>query len=565
MLKYVVVFLLLSIYQYKFISMDKPLKSRRMCLAFVISLIFAFVSVRGEFSYQVSPGVRSETRSPESMILQPPNEDDDQDELDSMQKTPWSYSQVLRQEERCSEKNLLACSTDCDHYKVHRKHGCCECFCSKNYLLVGSTECHRASWSKWSSWSECIKTKWGGLQTRERICKSRGREAAGSCAGRGSMSRTCSSVTGEFRIRKNVRHLTNEDTHDLIQAMTKFKKDKSKKGYMNIASWHGWPGRCPWYKMYKDHEDGHCSWHHHPLFLPWHRMIIVQFELGLQRYLKNKTLGIPFWDWTEKALDIPYLIRLPEIYDPILKKYVHNPFHGSFIPGTNHTYTRRRIWYPGVLMDNFFQRATTRALLSHDYSHFDRIISSYSHDQIHNCFCYKAPRITDPKNWCDYGMLATAFSAFDPTFLLHHSAMDRTFAMRRHLEKNARVSDWTSSRVTSQFLAVSVNISNPKKHSFEWPLAPFCNKSMNPETTTSKNKVWTLHRSYYNEQMFGYKYADFNLGKYSWRDLNMDFKYNNLKRKFWMDEILETKLGNLGKNFCDHPVFDKSSSCYFSC
>lgn len=35
----------------------------------------------------------------------------------------------------------------------------------------------------------------------------------------------------EFRIRKNLKDLSDEEFHDLLQAMTKFKKDKTKRGY----------------------------------------------------------------------------------------------------------------------------------------------------------------------------------------------------------------------------------------------------------------------------------------------------------------------------------------------
>nr|XP_039265052.1 hemocyanin A-type, units Ode to Odg-like [Styela clava] len=530
----------------------------------VLLLIFVSRIAFGWTKFDMEQFVSTDRRGSEPMILRPPEEDNNEVVNDN-QKTFWSYKEALYHGTRCREMNLLSCSVDCDHHKIYKEHGCCKCVCSKNYALFGSTECHRASWSKWSRWSKCIKSKWGGLQMRERICKSRGKKTPAVCEGRGSISRTCAPITGEFRIRKNVRHLTDEEMHDLIQAMTKLKADKSKKGFLNIASWHGFPGRCPWYKMYKGHDDGHCSWHHHPLFLPWHRLITVQFEMSLQRYLKNKTLGIPFWDWTEKALDIPYLIRLPEIYDPILKKYVHNPFHQTHILALNQTHTRRRIWYPGVLMEHFFQKATTRALLSHHYYHFDSIISTYSHDQIHNCFCYDPPRKTDPAGWCNIGMPTTTFASYDPAFMLHHSAMDRVLVMRRHLEEDAGVTDWTSSRIISAYPEVYHDYSNPMKHSFEWPLAPFCNKSMNPETTTSKNKVWTLHRSYYNEQLFGYKYADLNLGDYNWEDLKKDFKYNNLHRRFWNDEVFDTQIGRLGENFCSHPSYSKNSACYFSC
>lgn len=42
-------------------------------------------------------------------------------------------------------------------------------------------------------------------------------------------------------------------------------------------------------------------------------------------------MGIPFWDWTEEASDIPLLLRNVQIYDPILKKFVKNPFYETYI------------------------------------------------------------------------------------------------------------------------------------------------------------------------------------------------------------------------------------------
>lgn len=57
--------------------------------------------------------------------------------------------------------------------------------------------------------------------------------------------------------------------------------------------------------------------------------------LGLNQYMKNKTLGIPFWDWTEKHDDIPDLLRLSKIYMSDEKKYVTNPFHRTFIKMVN--------------------------------------------------------------------------------------------------------------------------------------------------------------------------------------------------------------------------------------
>lgn len=68
--------------------------------------------------------------------------------------------------------------------------------------------------------------------------------------------------------------------------------------------------------------------------------------------------------------------------------------------------------------------------------------------QIHNCYCYP------PVGLCDYGMLSTQYSSWSPTFLLHHSAIDRVFAMKKALEDIKGVSDWTESRVVGQYVKV---------------------------------------------------------------------------------------------------------------
>lgn len=37
--------------------------------------------------------------------------------------------------------------------------------------------------------------------------------------------------------------------------------------------------------------------HSGPAFLPWHRLMLLLFELQLQRVLGDDTVGLPYWDW----------------------------------------------------------------------------------------------------------------------------------------------------------------------------------------------------------------------------------------------------------------------------
>jgi tyrosinase len=37
--------------------------------------------------------------------------------------------------------------------------------------------------------------------------------------------------------------------------------------------------------------------HSGPVFLPWHRLMLLLFELQIQRVLSDATVGLPYWDW----------------------------------------------------------------------------------------------------------------------------------------------------------------------------------------------------------------------------------------------------------------------------
>jgi tyrosinase len=44
--------------------------------------------------------------------------------------------------------------------------------------------------------------------------------------------------------------------------------------------------------------------HSGPAFLPWHRLMLMLFELQLQRVLDDDTVGLPYWDWAADG-DLP--------------------------------------------------------------------------------------------------------------------------------------------------------------------------------------------------------------------------------------------------------------------
>jgi len=61
------------------------------------------------------------------------------------------------------------------------------------------------------------------------------------------------------------------------------------------------------------------------------RLHIFSFA-GLHKHMKNKHLGIPYWDWLEDGWNnLPELVKDSYVFDPILKRYMKNPFYRTYL------------------------------------------------------------------------------------------------------------------------------------------------------------------------------------------------------------------------------------------
>nr|XP_026690153.1 hemocyanin A-type, units Ode to Odg-like isoform X1 [Ciona intestinalis] len=471
------------------------------------------------------------------------------------------------------------CWVNCEQDQVGYSDHCCRCVCRRGFALgTDRRSCIRVSWTPWESWTPCLSTEWGGLETRSRRCRTKhATDATGRCVGAGSQSRTCSRITKTFIIRKNIRSLTEEETFDILQALARFKQDNSTNGYTNIISWHGWPYRCPWNKKFPGHKDGHCSWHTDLRFCAWHRLITLQLEMGLNKYLRNKTLGIPYWDWTESDWDdIPFYFRNITIHDPYINQTYPNPFNPSVMPGHKPingipypVHAQRGMSISGLLASNYMLRGTIRSLLANNYQFFDLQLEQNPHNQIHVCFCNETQIVnaTSKKKRCHYGMPTTPYAAWDPAFLLHHSQMDRLYALYRLLREKLGIQDWTQERMfhgykmATQVSSTKESVENLRKDvyfKFNMPLSPFCNVTMNPNHVTGRKGTWTTAGSYHFEQLFGYRYDNFNLDRKPWQVLLADMKLK-FKRPNWDEDsapfvsLLKPSLG-LITNYTSYPV-----------
>ena len=71
--------------------------------------------------------------------------------------------------------------------------------------------------------------------------------------------------------------------------MVSFKKTSE---YETIVSYHGT------YHLLDRYKPCWCE-HNNQAFLAWHTAYLMRFEEALANHLADKTLGIPYWDWTD--------------------------------------------------------------------------------------------------------------------------------------------------------------------------------------------------------------------------------------------------------------------------
>ncbi|XP_078483532.1 hemocyanin type 2 unit a-like [Ciona intestinalis] len=223
----------------------------------------------------------------------------------------------------------------------------------------------------------------------------------------------------------------------------------------------------------------------------------------------------------------------------------------------------------GLLASNYMLRGTISALLANTYQFFDLQFEQNPHNQLHVCFCNDTQIVnaTSKKRRCEYGMSTTPYAAFDPAFLIHHSQIDRLYALYRLLREKLGIQDWTQERMfhgykmAKQLNSTKESLQNLRKDvyfKFNMPLSPFCNVTMNPNHVTGRKGTWTTAGSYHYEQVFGYRYDNFNLDRKPWQVLLEDMKLK-LKRPNWDEDsapfvsLLKPSLGVI-TNYTSYPL-----------
>ncbi|XP_055893863.1 hemocyanin 1-like isoform X3 [Biomphalaria glabrata] len=230
-----------------------------------------------------------------------------------------------------------------------------------------------------------------------------------------------SDVTKDVTVRKDVDRLSREEVLELRRVMQNLQKDKSVEGYQAMAEFHGNPGMCP-HPTSQDRK--YCSNHGQPSFPHWHRLMIVQLEDALRK--RGSPIGVPYWDWTKLNTSIPLLAADPDYIDPYSQEKQVNPFYQADIEYLNVTTGRDASLDQTISSYNQTElfEAFLLALEQEDFCDFE-IQFEMAHNLIHSLVGGRHP----------YSMATLEYSAFDPIFYLHHSGMDRIWAIWTALQE----------------------------------------------------------------------------------------------------------------------------------
>jgi tyrosinase len=296
-------------------------------------------------------------------------------------------------------------------------------------------------------------------------------------------------------IRREIRDLqTNSpDQWNLfLLGMDAFQKVKENDvlSYYQIAGIHGMPYK-PWDGVqgipdFPDGLGGYCT-HSSILFAPWHRPFLALLEMTLYNIVQDlskefpqalqakyisaaEDFRLPYWDWASQlGPDFPTSISSPQVTvvdtDGATKKIPNPLYQFTFRPLNPSPGDFDQDWsqFPSTLrypksttqsQDNLVTRAMANdssslrsnvslILLSPSYQEFDAFSNNMwlqngqpgsfgSLEDIHN-------EIHDKTGGPSGHMGSLDVSAFDPVFWLHHSNVDRIWAMWQDLNPDSYV------------------------------------------------------------------------------------------------------------------------------
>ncbi|KAG9238946.1 tyrosinase precursor [Amylocarpus encephaloides] len=326
---------------------------------------------------------------------------------------------------------------------------------------------------------------------------------------------------------------------------------KSDLSYYGIAGIHGRPYRA-WGGVKGSNSgqwQGYCT-HTSILFAPWHRPYLAVFEQALYasvqkvaaqfpaetraRYQKvASTFRVPYWDWAAEApagdTNFPRAVGSPnisvvtpqsngqsvQIPNPLYSHKFNplNPINGDFFTSwqntlrhptstraTNATSNDRQVFAAVASQFTSLQGNVNILLNDPNYKDFDAFSNHAWQDGQPGSFA----SIEDIHNSIhgDIGgptghMSRLEYSSFDPVFWLHHTNVDRLFAIWQVLNPSSYTIDKPSQSGT--FVRA-----RRAKETKDTPLAPFVNSTGAMWTSTAVQNTETFNYAYPETQRWAF-------------------------------------------------------------
>ncbi|KAB8292555.1 hypothetical protein EYC80_008264 [Monilinia laxa] len=305
--------------------------------------------------------------------------------------------------------------------------------------------------------------------------------------------------------------------------------EKSDLSWYGIAGLHGRPYR-PWGGVNGDNPDGwqgYCT-HSSILFAPWHRPYLALFEQYLYQIVQQiaasfptatktryqqaaLTFRMPYWDWAAAPPSgdkyFPVVVGQPsiQVITPTSNGKPHSRWPSTLRYPTNGSATAKSQEQQAFdAMESQFDSYQSNIYLIMRDPNYKKFDAFSNHEWASNNAPGQYGSIEDVHNsiHTETGgnghMSAPDYAAFDPLFWLHHTNVDRQFAIWQALNPNSYAINKTSTDGTFSITSGTQEISST-------PLTPFNNAT---------GKTYWDSDGVRNTATFNYAYPETQQWKY---------------------------------------------------
>lgn len=160
-------------------------------------------------------------------------------------------------------------------------------------------------------------------------------------------------------------------------------------------------------------------------FPHWHRLFEVAVEDELLK--RGSSVGVPYWDWTVPFAKLPDFFSNVKYYNTRQQRFDPNPFFDGNVPSKDVTTSRDP--QPQLFNTNYFYEHLMYAFEQENFCDFE-IQMEIVHNAIHSWVGGRA----------QYSLSSLDWTSFDPLFFLHHSTVDRIWAIWQELQRYRKLS-----------------------------------------------------------------------------------------------------------------------------